>query len=46
MGLQNRAKGEDMRIVIEEFGGAVVYAIAGGGMLGIFIYLLESLLGI
>lgn len=34
-----------MRTVIEEFGGAVIYAIAGGGMLGIFIYLLEKLSG-
>lgn len=33
-----------MKTVIEEFGGAVVYVIAGGGMLGIFMYLLETLL--
>lgn len=33
-----------MKTVIEEFGGAVVYVIAGGGMLGIFLYLLETLL--
>lgn len=35
-----------MKIVIEEFGGAVIYVIAGGGVLGIFIYLLETLLGV
>lgn len=34
-----------MKSVIEEFGGAVIYVIAGGGMLGIFVYLLEVLLG-
>lgn len=34
-----------MKMVIEEFGGAVIYVIAGSGMLGIFIYLLETLLG-
>lgn len=34
-----------MRSIIEEFGGATVYVIAGGGMLGIFAYLLEILLG-
>ena len=28
----------------EEFGGAVIYVIAGGSMLGIFVYLLERLL--
>ena len=30
-----------MIIIMEEFGGAVVYAIAGGGCLGIFCYLLS-----
>ena len=25
-----------MKIVIEEFGGALAYAVAGGGMIGIF----------
>ena len=34
-----------MNRVIEEFGGTVIFAFAGGGMLGIFIYLLERLLG-
>ena len=35
-----------MKRVIEEFGGAVIYVIAGVGMLGIFVYLLEVLLGV
>lgn len=35
-----------MKGVIEEFGGAVIYALAGGSMLGIFVYLLEQLLGL
>ena len=30
-----------MKVIMEEFGGAVVYAIAGGGFLGIFCYLLS-----
>lgn len=34
-----------MKGVIEEFGGAVIYALAGGGILGIFVYLLDRLLG-
>lgn len=34
-----------MKGVIEEFGGAVIYTLAGGGMLGIFVYLLDRLLG-
>lgn len=34
-----------MKQVIEEFGGAIVYSIVGGSMLGLFIYLLERLLG-
>jgi len=33
-----------LKQVIEEFGGAVIYTIAGGSMLGIFAYLLERLL--
>lgn len=33
-----------MKHVMEEFGGAVLYTIAGGSMLGIFVYLLERLL--
>lgn len=33
-----------MKHVIEEFGGAVLYAITGGSILGIFVYLLERLL--
>lgn len=35
-----------MKLVLEEFGGAVIYVIAGGGILGIFIYLLETLLSL
>ncbi len=35
-----------MKGVIEEFGGAVIYVLAGGSMLGIFVYLLEQLLGL
>lgn len=34
-----------MKYVVEEFGGAIIYALAGGGMLGIFVYLLDLLLG-
>lgn len=30
-----------MKIILEEFGGAVIYIIAGGGFLGIFGYLLS-----
>lgn len=33
-----------MKHIVEEFGGAVIYVIAGGGMLGIFVHLLEVLL--
>lgn len=33
-----------MKQVVEEFGGALLYIIAGGSMLGIFVYLLENLL--
>lgn len=33
-----------MKHIIEEFGGTVIYVIAGGGMLGIFAYLLEMLM--
>ena len=33
-----------MKHIVEEFGGTVIYVIAGGGMLGIFVYLLEVLL--
>ncbi len=33
-----------LKTVIEEFGGTIIYVIAGGGMLGIFVYLLELLL--
>lgn len=33
-----------MKHAIEEFGGAIIYALAGGSMLGIFVYLLEILL--
>lgn len=35
-----------MKLVLEEFGGAVIYVIAGSGILGIFIYLLETLLSL
>jgi hypothetical protein len=34
-----------MKQVLEEFGGALIYSIAGGSMLGLFLYLLEKLLG-
>lgn len=30
-----------MKVILEEFGGAVVYVIAGGGFLGIFCYVLS-----
>ncbi|EOS22234.1 hypothetical protein C806_03859 [Lachnospiraceae bacterium 3-1] len=30
-----------MKIIFEEFGGAVVYVIAGGGFLSIFCYVLS-----
>lgn len=33
-----------MKRVVEEFGGAIIFALAGSGMLGIFVYLLEKLL--
>lgn len=33
-----------MKHAIEEFGGAIIYVLAGGSMLGIFVYLLETLL--
>lgn len=33
-----------MKHIVEEFGGSIIYVIAGGGMLGIFVYLLEMLL--
>ncbi|EOT24210.1 hypothetical protein C805_02422 [Eubacterium sp. 14-2] len=29
-----------MRTVLEEFGGSIVYVIAGGGFVGIFCYIL------
>lgn len=29
-----------MKVILEEFGGAVVYVMAGGGFLGIFCYVL------
>jgi len=43
----SEAKGMDIKMkqVLEEFGGALVYSIAGGSMLGLFLYLLEKLLG-
>ena len=34
-----------MKQVLEEFGGALVYSIAGGSMPGLFLYLMEKLLG-
>ena len=34
-----------MKQVLEEFGGALFYSIAGGIMLGLFLYLMEKLLG-
>lgn len=34
-----------MKSIIEEFAGSVIYVIAGGSMLGIFMFLLERLLG-
>lgn len=34
-----------MKHIMEEFGGAVIYTIAGGSMIGVFGYLLERLLG-
>jgi hypothetical protein len=32
-----------MKHIVEEFGGSIIYVIAGGSMLGIFAYLLEML---
>ncbi len=29
-----------MKVILEEFGGSIVYAIAGGGFVGIFCYIL------
>lgn len=34
-----------MKQIMDEIGGMVVYAIAGGGLIGIFFLLLERLLG-
>lgn len=34
-----------MKQIMEEFGGTVVYVIAGGSIIGIFVWLLEKLLG-
>lgn len=33
-----------MKLIFEEFGGTVVYVIAGGGFLGIFGYLLSMVI--
>ncbi len=33
-----------MKHVIEEFGGSIIYTIAGGSVLGALVYLLEKLL--
>ena len=30
-----------MKVIFEEFGGAVVYVIAGSGLLGMFCYVLN-----
>lgn len=30
-----------MKVILEEFGGAIVYVIAGGGFLSIFCYVLS-----
>lgn len=30
-----------MKTILEEFGGAVIYIIAGGGFVGIFCYMLN-----
>lgn len=30
-----------MKIILEEFGGSLVYVIAGGGFIGIFYYVLS-----
>lgn len=34
-----------MKIILEEFGSSALYVIAGGGMAGIFIYMLSILIG-
>lgn len=34
-----------MKQIMDEIGGTVVYAIAGGGIIGIFWLLLDRLLG-
>lgn len=34
-----------MKQVLDEIGGTAVYVIAGGGIVGIFWFLLEKLLG-
>ncbi len=33
-----------MKHVMEEFGGSLLYILAGGSMMGIFVYLMEKLL--
>lgn len=34
-----------MKNILEEFGGAVIYVIAGGGFIGIFCLLLDVMVG-
>lgn len=34
-----------MRVILEELGGSVVYAIAGGGVIGIFCLILSMASG-
>lgn len=34
-----------MKIILEEFGGSIVYVIAGGGMISIFGYVLIKIIG-
>ena len=34
-----------MKNILEEFGGSVIYVIAGGGFIGIFFLLLNTVVG-
>lgn len=35
-----------MKVILEEFGGSIVYAIAGGGFISIFYYILSIIFGL
>lgn len=34
-----------MKIILEEFGGSIVYVITGGGLISIFCYVLTKIIG-